>query len=410
MPNSGDVENLKRQIGDYLSDGVIDSKEAFAILHFGMEGGFKETEVYELIAEVKRERGLGEQDSSLAYLRSLAQQFFENDGVIDEREMFVLVEAAKKRGVSEKELDAITQPLQHKDHANTRRTKVMAGLGTLMVLFAFGFLYNSGGTPRNLFHTHSVPAKIIFRSITFDKFVVAGNRYMEKGTDGVERHLSKGFVYYISGSANVNFDLGVFKYEPTPGKPDSGRLVCTIQNTENLAKGGELLPYTIDVDVSQADQTEVYTVAPQPISEQEARAAGKAVGAVLGLGGAYVGAKAGASLSPLLQVFPIGRIPVIGKLGANFLGTAAGASVGAAVSGVTGYVATSHLLSGLELTEKMSEKDKTQVMSKAKELIAAEILFDEQLGAELKTAFESYARHFYASQGKTVDGFSYQVT
>lgn len=135
MANPDEVNNLKEQIGVYLRDGIIDAREEFRIMVTGKEAGLDLMEIIGIVTQVENDLGLGHQNSALLHLKSRAQQFLDNDGVIDTNEMFFLQEIARERGITADQLHRIICDLNFKKNVE-KKHKVFQSL--LVSAFAAG--------------------------------------------------------------------------------------------------------------------------------------------------------------------------------------------------------------------------------------------------------------------------------
>ena len=411
MSDSDQIETFKEQIREYFDDGVISEKEEFAILLFGREAGLEENEITALIAQVEKEMGLDGQNSGLVHLKMLTKKFLLNDGIIDENELFVLQSAAKKLGMTEAQLESIVAKVKKQNEVvsppavvqtdsqrkeasdfkigNVPTTKPMpprlrnALIAASVILLSMGIFarFYSKSVPDASVSQKSQaqPSKLIYRMVKFDKYIVAGNAYMEEN-----KKLSKGFVRYIQGHANVSFDLSKFRRE------QDGTLSYIGEKIEGSPRA--VLPYTIDVIIQEENNFDVYDIKPTPISQEEAKAIGVAVGAVGAAGGGYLGMQAGGIIGKTISVFqPELRF-------AAGAGTLAGGALGAGAGAIGGYALCGKYLTGLTLTKEMTEQDKQNVTEEAKKLIAAELFFDPVLQKEFSDAFFKYIRDFYRGQ------------
>jgi hypothetical protein len=414
MPNSEQIETLKTHIREYLDDGVISEKEEFAILFFGLESGFEEKEIADLIGQVENEMGLDGQNSGLMHLKMLAKKFLSNDGVIDDNELFILQATARKLGMNESQVGEIVAHI-NKRHGMVSKPDVVkteserespnsdqigpipnakpfsptiqkALISVAVILLGIG-LFCQFSNKLNLNaddakNKHAQPSKLIYRTIIFDKYVVAGNSYMEKNGK-----FSKGFIRYIKGEADVSFDLSKFKVEPDGSLSYIGE---KIEGTEGSSSA--VLPYTIDVRVKEENKYEVYEIQPTPITNEEAKAIGTAVGAIAAVGGGYIGMQAGGILGKTIAVFQP-QLKFAGGAGAL-----AGGVLGAGAGAYGGYALCGNYLTGVQLSSDITEQEKQNITKTAEQLIAAELLFDPDLQQEFTKAFLKYMKELYRGQ------------
>lgn len=322
-------------------------------------------------------------------------------GVISTKENEALAQVAHSLGLKEIKAE---KSQGHEKGPSTKRTNWMPiTIGCLMVcaagfLLAYSFYWSPGKRKLNQLKL----SNIIYQKISFDKFIVASNRYSQKPGGGgkAEEYLSKAVVLYVKGHADVEFDFKSFRLV-------KDRLVYSGEKIEGME---EVLPFKINVQTSQKDQHTVYEIEPKPVSESNAGEIAKPVGIVAGsLGGFYCGKAGSKAASTFSYIFPLVKTPVLGKMGTNIIGSVTGATVGAVATGATGYIATKKFLTDLQLTPEINGEDLVRILEKAKELIAAELFFDEHMQKDLKESFENYARSFFRDFGVELNEFIYKV-
>jgi len=231
----------------------------------------------------------------------------------------------------------------------------------------------------NTTSTKKIPPlpSIVFKKVIFNRYVAAGN------FDTTNNKLfGKLVVFYIKGEADIQFDVKNVKLE----RKFYNKWIALYKNP----KLPGALPFIVDVNISQKDYHEVINVQPKEIDEALASKAGRIVGVITGIGGAYIGAKGGSIIGSM-----IGKVPII----SGGIGALIGGTLGGAVAGSTGYVFTKKFLTGLKLSPSINQGDKDRILEKAKALIAAELILDENLSSQMKEYFENYIKNFYKRFG-----------
>lgn len=127
MPNSEKVQNLKNLIRQCLANGVISANEEATILRSGKEAGLDLETTLRLVGEIEMEKGLGKRNYNLLRMKAYIREYIQNDGVIDENELFTLQEIANKLYISENQLhaliDQIIQQLAYKRNNKNEKDK-----------------------------------------------------------------------------------------------------------------------------------------------------------------------------------------------------------------------------------------------------------------------------------------------
>lgn len=227
-------------------------------------------------------------------------------------------------------------------------------------------------------------SNVLFRRVLFERFVVAGNS--GSGTDGeLTRRL---LCLHLRGEASISFDLRRLRRETRGGRQVA---VYAYPEARDLGLDG-VLPFLVEVRVAPDDVREALAVEPRALDAADVNAPARAVGVVAGLAGAYVGARTGAGVGTTVFGLP-GRLA----------GAGLGALAGGGAAGAGGFVLTRKLLCGLRLGGPLTQRHKDEILEQARILIAAELLFDSELAAELTEAFRGYARALYAQLGLPVD-------
>ena len=258
------------------------------------------------------------------------------------------------------------------------------------------------------------PSSIVFKKVLFERYIVAGNFDTAKSNN----FFGKLVVFFISGEADIQFDtknITLKKVDNNSWKDIHNRFGILFGKTNDDLNNNwiavyknpkpkkfqlkNVLPFIVDVNISQKDYYQVINVQPEKINESLASKAGKIVGTVVGIGGAYIGARCGASIGSA-----IGKIPIV----SGGIGALIGGAAGGAAAGYTGYVITKKFLTGLQLSPSINQADKDKILEKAKALIAAEYLLNEEQATWLKDSFNNYIKEFYKNFGINIIKITYQ--
>jgi len=245
--------------------------------------------------------------------------------------------------------------------------KIVKGLLVALSLFLIAgaaFLYVKNANETRLFNEE----RIVFDEVYFNRFVVYKNKF-DTGGD----HFQKQGVFYLSGSAEIGIDPKNLQYDLI-----SKTVTYTVPKEKRFF-----------VDMKFNSEEMIDEIEPTPISKEEAQA----MGAVIGISGAFVGAKVGSGLGSLAPV------PFGGTIGAVLGGVAGGAAV---------YSVTSKALEGASLKEKISQKEIEVVIDEAEKLLKVILSEDEDLNKMYKKDFENYIKTKYASFGYEVRTVSYE--
>jgi len=255
----------------------------------------------------------------------------------------------------------------------SRSLIIIAGIFFLILIGTIFWYININNTSKR-----KIPPlpSIVFKKVIFNRYVAAGNFDTTKN-----KLFGKLVVFYIKGEADIQFDVKDVKLEKKNNK-----WIALYKNP----KLPGALPFIVDVNISQKDYYEVINVQPKEIDEALASKAGRIVGVVTGIGGAYIGGKMGGIIGS-----KIGKVPIF----SGGIGALIGGAVGGAAAGYSGYVFTKKFLTGLRLSPSINQGDKDRILEKAKALIVAELILDENLASEMKNSFENYIKNFYKRFG-----------
>ena len=222
-------------------------------------------------------------------------------------------------------------------------------------------------------NTYFEKNELTFSEVYFNKFIIYQNKF------GTSEHFIKQAIYHLSGTAEISIDVDNFKFEPV-----TKTLIVSYQE-----------PSLFNVNINLKNTLEVDRINPKPISKEEA----KNLAVVVGFAGAYGGGKAGSSLVKLLgSILP----PKY-----EFIANITGAGLGGIAGGVTGYFISNKLLKGLSLSNEITEKEKSEVINSAKELIKAQMSINPELLKNYKKNFEQFIKLQFKRHGENIKHIKY---
>jgi len=211
--------------------------------------------------------------------------------------------------------------------------------------------------------------ELTFNEVYFNKYLIYENKY-----DVDNDHFKKQAIYYLSGKVDVSVDTDNLSYN---------QMTKTV--TLSVPK-----PPLFQLEMNFKPILEVDRLDPKPINEEEANN----VAAVVGIAGAYSGAKVGAKGGDMLSLV----LPPNLKLFSQPIAAGAGAVLG----GTGAYFVTSNLLEGMQLSKIITQREKSEVLQTGKELIKAQMSIDEELVNMYKNNFKQYITLQYGKYGKEV--------
>lgn len=321
---------------------------------------FREAKLLESMKE--RTQGLSIEEKE--YVLNSIIYVMRDDLKISDTEEEIIVQISKFLGIDSDLQTLIKNYKKTKFKRPTRkRVKSLLILLPLLVIASGVFLYIKNANEIQLFNEE----KIVFDEVYFNRFVVYKNKF-NTSMD----HFKKQAVFYLSGSAEIGINPKNLKYDFI-----SKTVIYTMPKDKNFL-----------VDIKFSSEEMIDEIKPTPISKKEAQA----MGAVIGIAGAFIGAKVGSSFGSLTP-FPFG-----GDIGAVAGGMAGGAAV---------YSVTSKALQGASLKEKISQGEKDIIINEAKKLLKVVISEDENLVKMYKNDFKDYIKSKYASFGYEVKTVSY---
>ena len=245
-------------------------------------------------------------------------------------------------------------------------------IGILILLAVIGGIF---------YKAHNIPKVQIFKTndyqfdeIHFNRYILYKNQF-EVSTEKFKKYA----VYYVSGIAQISFNPQNLEY-----------------NSQTKTIILSLDSFKVNVSVSPKNKLEIDKVNPKGITEGEA----KSLGAVVGLTGAYGGAKIGSSLGSGLTSF----LPK----STHFLATSASGLAGGLLGGSAGYFATTNLLDNTKLSSNISETERKETLKVATDLIKLQLQTDENLLAMYKEHFETFIKAKYKTFGADIQIIKYK--
>lgn len=236
---------------------------------------------------------------------------------------------------------------------------IISGL-LIVLLIAAGLFWKVKNLPQvQTFETD----KYQFDELTFNRYIIYKNKF-----DIGSEHFKKYAVYYISGTAQISFNPKRIEYNPT---------TKTITLLEKF-----------HVSLTTSAKNEIDKVQAKAITEGQAHN----IGVVVGLAGAYGGAKIGSSLSSIL--------PKNIEL--------ASSALSGIIGGAAGYLVTTNMLSGAKLTSDISMTDKKETLRIGKQLIKAQLETDTKLLKMYRKHFELFIKAKYKTLNKEVHTVNYE--
>ena len=342
-----------------------------------------------------------EKEDKKEFLKGIVWLAHSNDRRVSQGELDVLSYLFNRLGAKITDFDATIKKIidsYSKEAKKIRKTYgksrsypllVTASILLLFSIAAGIYAYMSYADKANLPLKRKF-SNISYKKIHFDRYVAAGNYRGGQRSD----QTGKLVVYYISGSADIEFDLSHLRLVKT-----TGGYSAIYSNNEAINKGfSKTIPFIVDVNVDQKDVTEILNDTPEELTENQIETTAKLVGGIAAVGGGYVGAKVGAGIGNMIN-------PAIGAI----YGAGGGAIIGGATAGIGSYVIMKNYLTGMRITEAISQSIKEEIIEKSKSLIAAEILLDQNLEKELTTDFERYVKSFYKNIGINIKNITYET-
>jgi len=209
---------------------------------------------------------------------------------------------------------------------------------------------------------------VVFSEVFFNRYVIYKNVFAIG--DG---YFEKQAVFYLAGSAEIAFNP---KYSSLTYNPTNHIVTCSYHRN-----------FPFDLIQNFTSEVLVDEIKPKNISEEDAKNLGFVVGIVSGIGGAYLGGKASALISPFLPA----NLRPLSSLAGGVLGGVSGSAIG--------YFVTSNILEGVKITSDIAQKEKEAVVYAGKKLLLATLKADKNMISIYKEQFVKYIKRKYAKNG-----------
>jgi hypothetical protein len=322
---------------------------------------FREAKLLEYVQENSKELN---QNEKLDIVYSIIH-IMHLDNKISQKEKNIILQITKFLDIKDITYEEIIKSYYHKFKNKKASTLKILLIGIMLLVLASGgayWLYLQNLNKQNSIKIFQ-QEEIAFSEVYFNRFVIYQNKFFNSNS----KYFKKQAIYYINGKAEISFEPKRLNYDPLK----------------------QVLTYTypkgfFNITLNTNKTLEVDKIDPKPISAQEAEKI--AIG--VGLAGAYFGGKAGYNnADKLTKILPESISKYI-KIGSTALG--------GAIAGATSYFITFNALKDLQLSSKITEKEKVAVINNAKKLIKAQIILDERLQKKYKDMFKSYLKYQYS--------------
>jgi len=353
----------------------------------------------------------GEKTSVIDFIIIVASS---DDDMIDAHEYDFIAGMARHVGIADVTSSSIVARAkalrleQAKSATSIKPEKGMSRRG-LIAAGAAGLAVGGGGLaivrPSNIakiFGSHgareNLSGTVTFLTIDFEKYIVAGNLAWDAAKNGVAdqatKHLQKAAIFHLKGKALVNYDLSGISIK----RHFNGDAELTLTNKRAPAGIFESAqPFFVEVTYPQSGLTHVDDLKPAPLSSTEAKALGAAIGVIAGVGTGWIAGKLAATAASAA-----GNMAAPAKffsMAAGKLLPAIGALAGGAAGGTAGFVAGEKYLTGLQLSDAMTQGDKEAIVTASVQMIAAEILENNRLMEIMRKRAISHAEALAKSLG-----------
>ena len=342
-----------------------------------------------------------EKEDKKEFLKGIVWLAHSNDRRVSQGELDVLSHLFNKLGAKISDFDATIKKIIDSYSKEAKKIKKTYGksrphpllvTATIMLVCSIAagiYVYMAYANQANQPLKRKL-SNISYKKIHFDRYVAAGNYRGGERSD----QTGKLVVFYIKGSADIEFDLSNLRLVKT-----TGGYSAIYSNSEARSMGfSRTIPFIVDVNVDQKDVTEILNDTPEELTENQIKTAAVLVGGIAAVSGGYVGAKVGAGIGNAIN-------PGIGAI----FGAGGGAVIGSTTAGIGSYVMMKNYLTGMRITDAITQSSKEEIIEKSKSLIAAEILLDKNLEKELTKDFEHYVKSFYKNIGINVKNIDYKT-
>ncbi len=379
IEEKSDSKNIKK-FTSYLSEiesyahipdkKLIIEAEYQTIKQYMIKSEFREEKLLESVKEKSQNLTIEEKEdilNSVIYVMHM-------DNKISKTEKPITLQVAKFLGI-DKSYEDIIGEYKKSGFKEPMSTLLIISISVLLLgLIVGGIFWKYKQQDENnikIFKTN----KTIFNEVYFNKFVIYKNKFNIE-----DEHFKKQAVFHISGSAEISFNPEKVEY-------NSINKSVTLIYPKNKF-------FDIDVHFSQA--LEVDKIAPEPIAAEKA----KKIAAIVGIAGAYGGAKIGSKGGDLLALVLPPNIKLFAK---PIIG-----GVGGIAGGAGAYYVTSKALTNLPLSKAITAKEKVKVIATGEELIKAQLVISEELIKLYKENFEQYIKLQYKRYGKDINSINYK--
>lgn len=248
----------------------------------------------------------------------------------------------------------------------------MVALPLISIIFGavyyFAYLYeNEPQEELNLF----IDDKIVFNEINFNKMVVYKNKF-----DIENNFFLKQAVIYLYGDVEISFDPNNLNFNRKENR------VTFFHPKDNL----------FNIAVTSKDLL-IDEITTEPITEEEANLFKPAIIMATSIGGGLI---ANRFYSIVGKIFPT-----------SFVSNLVTTGLGAAAGGYIGYELANNL-SGIKLSQNITEKEKRIVVNNSTDLIKALFYADPTLNILYKNKFEEYIRDSYGAHGFEIEAIEYK--
>lgn len=194
--------------------------------------------------------------------------------------------------------------------------------------------------------------QLVFETVDFYKYLIHGS------PEGDSNKLERLVIYNVSGTAEFSFNLNAVSFEL-----DGYRICAVIDDSQGF-------PVNVNVIVPPDKCIKIDEIEPEPISSEEASAAGKVVAVVTGTFGSVIGGMGGNAVGSTVGSF----FGPVGNLISKTVGTVLGGGTGAVLGGKAGFDMTNNFLIERRLVSEIQMTQVEQMIENAKVLVALELM------------------------------------
>lgn len=194
--------------------------------------------------------------------------------------------------------------------------------------------------------------QLVFETVDFYKYLIHGS------PEGDSNKLDRLVIYNISGTAEFSFNLNAVSFEL-----DGYRICAVIDDLQGF-------PVNVNVIVPPEKCIRIDEIEPEPISSEEASAAGKVVAVVTGTFGSAIGGMGGNAVGSAVGSF----FGPVGSMISKTVGMVLGGGTGAILGGKAGFDMTNNFLIERRLVSEIQMTQVEQMIENAKILVALELM------------------------------------